>query len=199
MRYDYVDPADFALKQWHKKPPPIPKQNQLEDFHVKYGAGIRLEAGRLQGNAVGGGGPYDFINKLFCSVPGVLSPAGYRAYGALVYANNANKSVQRNGEIRAGDILTFRNSLFGGNGWPNNGDSMAVGRPDHAAVVVDWDAAREEVKAYEQGRVSNCVTLQSFKIGDLRCGEVKVWRAVGREWVGWDRNRQRQELPHVLG
>ena len=64
---------------------------------------------------------------------------------------------------------------------------MAVGRPNHAAVVVDWGVVKEEVSAYEQGTARNCLTLQSFKMEDLRCEEVKVWQAVGREGIGWDR------------
>ena len=42
-------------------------------------------------------------------------------------------------------------------------------------------------RAWEQGRESKKVKIESFKLGDLRSGEVKVWRVVSREWVGWGR------------
>ena len=185
-RYDRDDSTNAALEQRHEQPPPIPRQDQLEDFQVKYGADIYIGARSREGTVVGDGDPYTLINELFRLVPNALSPAGCRSYGALVYANLANASVQQNDEIRAGDILTFRNSKFQGHkGGLHHKYSMEVGKPDHVAVVVDWDGTKKKVRAYEQGRESKKVKMESFKIGDLRSGEVKVWRVVGRDWIGW--------------
>lgn len=64
--------------------------------------------------------------------------------------------------------------------------NIEVGRPDHVAVVVDWDGTKKKVRAWEQGRESRKVKMESFKLGDLRSGEVKVWRVVARAWVGWE-------------
>jgi hypothetical protein len=187
-RYDRDDPTNAALEQRHEQPPPLPRQDQLEAFQTKYGADIHNGARSCEGTVVGDGDPYSFTSELFRLVPNALKPAGYRSYGALVYANLANASVQQNDEIRAGDILTFRNSKFQGHkGGLHQKYSMEVGKPDHVAIVVDWDGTKKKVRAYEQGRESRKVKMESFKIGDLRSGEVKVWRVVGREWVGWGR------------
>lgn len=63
---------------------------------------------------------------------------------------------------------------------------MEVGKPEHVAVVVDWDGTKKKIRAYEQGREKKKVTVEGYKMADLRSGECKVWRVVGREWVGWD-------------
>ena len=64
--------------------------------------------------------------------------------------------------------------------------SVEVGKPDHVGVVVDWDGTKKKVRAWEQGRESKKVKMESFKLGELRSGEVRVWRVMARSWVGWD-------------
>lgn len=185
-RYDRDDPANASLEQRHEQPPPNPRQDQLEGFQARYGANIYNGAKSRENTIVGGGEPHALIHELFKNVPNALSPAGHRSYGALVYANLANANTILNDEIRAGDILTFRNAKFQGHkGGLHHKYSMDVGKPDHVAVVVDWDGTKKKVRAYDQGRESRKVKIDSFKIGDLRSGEVKVWRVVGRDWVGW--------------
>merc|ERR1711964_762921 len=63
--------------------------------------------------------------------------------------------------------------------------SMEVGKPDHVGVVAEWDGTKKKVRAWEQGRESKKVKLESFKLDDLRSGEVKIWRVMPRSWVGW--------------
>jgi len=50
---------------------------------------------------------------------------------------------------------------------------------------MDWDGTKKKVRVFEQGREKGKVKVEGFKMGDLKSGEVKVWRVVGREWVGW--------------
>ncbi|CUS08090.1 unnamed protein product [Tuber aestivum] len=190
-RYDRDDPANASLEQRHEQPPPNPRQDQLEEFQTKYGANIYVGARSRENTVVGDGEPHTLIHELFKLVPNALSPAGHRSYGALVYANLANANTILNDEIRAGDILTFRNAKFQGHkGGLHQKYSMDVGKPDHVAIVVDWDGTKKKVRAYDQGRESRKVKIDSFKIGDLRSGEVKVWRVVGRDWVGWGQGEQ---------
>ena len=65
---------------------------------------------------------------------------------------------------------------------------MDVGRPEHVGIVVDWDGTKRKLRAWEQGREGRRVKMESFRLGDLRSGEVKIWRVVGRAWVGWEGN-----------
>lgn len=57
------------------------------------------------------------------------------------------------------------------------------GKMEHVAIVLDWDGTKKKVRAYEQGRESKKVKLESFRLGDLKSGECKVWRVVKKTWV----------------
>lgn len=187
-RFDMRDPSNVELQQRHEPPPPRLRQDQLEDAHTKLGARIADMANKALNSSVGDGSPFALVTGLTSSLSSVLPPVGMRAYGALVYVNLANASVQQQDEIRGGDIISFRNAKIQGHRGPMKQKyNMEVGKPDHVAVVVDWDGTKKKVRAWEQGRESKKVKIESFKLGDLRSGEVKVWRVMSRGWVGWER------------
>ncbi|KAF2236947.1 hypothetical protein EV356DRAFT_462735 [Viridothelium virens] len=186
-RFDTHNPADVNLEQRHEPPPPRLRQDQLEDAHSRFGAKIAEAVNSKQNTVVGDGTPHSLILELFRPLQSVLAPVGTRAYGALVYANMANATIQQYDEIRPGDIITLRNAkLQGKHGPMHQKYSMEVGTPEHVAVVAEWDGTKKKVRAFEQGREGKKVKMESFKVGDLRSGEVKVWRVMGRDWVGWE-------------
>lgn len=185
--FEARDPSEASLEQHHEPPPPRLRQDQLEDAHTRFGARIAEGTNSKKDTVVGDGSPNSLVLDLMASLPDALRPVGTRAYGALVYANLANASVQQFDEIRAGDIITFRNAKFQGHRGPMHSKySGDIGKPDHVAVVVDWDGTKKKVRAWEQGRESKKVKMESFKLGDMRSGEVKVWRVMARQWVGWE-------------
>ncbi|KAI4207287.1 MAG: hypothetical protein LQ346_000655 [Caloplaca aetnensis] len=185
--FETRDPSDASLEQHHEPPPPRLRQDQLENAHIRFGARIAEAANSKKETVVGDGTPNALTLDLINSLPEALRPVGVRAYGALVYANLANASVQQFDEIRSGDIVTFRNARFQGHrGAMHAKYAVDVGKPDHVAVVVDWDGTKKKVRAWEQGRESKKVKMESFKLGDMRSGEVKVWRVMARQWVGWE-------------
>lgn len=186
VRYDPADPlpSSAQLEQRHEPPPPQPRQDQLESWQVQFGSKIYTGAKAREGTIVGDGEAFSFIRDLFGLAPGILPPAGSRCYGALVYTNLANASVQQFDEIRAGDIVTFRNAKFQGHrGGLHQKYNSDVG--NHVGVVSEWDGTKKKLKVWEQGRDGRKVKEAGFRVGDLRSGEVKVWRGVGRGWVGW--------------
>lgn len=184
-RFDAKAPSDVALEQRHEPPPPRPRQDQLEAASRQYGQAIFSAAHSKANLPVADGSAQAFIAGAVRSQPTALLPVGSRAYGALIYVNIANATVQQLDEIRPGDIISFRNAKFQGkHGLTKYNED--VGKPDHAAVVVEWDGTKKKVRAYEQGRESKKVRMESFRVGDLRSGEVKVWRVMGRSWVGWE-------------
>lgn len=185
--FETRDPSEASLEQHHEPPPPRLRQDQLENAHSRFGARIAEAANSKKETVVGDGTPNALTLDLISSLPEALRPVGVRAYGALVYANLANASVQQFDEIRSGDIVTFRNARFQGHrGAMHAKYAVDVGKPDHVAVVVDWDGTKKKVRAWEQGRESKKVKMESFKLGDMRSGEVKVWRVMARQWVGWE-------------
>ncbi|KAI9811287.1 MAG: hypothetical protein M1826_003263 [Phylliscum demangeonii] len=183
------DPSheEVDLEQRHEPPPPRLRQDQLEEFQAQYGRRIAEEAKLRQNTTVGDGDPHSLVIELIKPLSGVLMPVGSRAYGAMVYLNLANASIQQHDEIKPGDIITFRKARFQGHrGTMHQKYSLEIGKPDHVGIVLDWDGTKKKVRVWEQGRDGKKVKSESFKLGDLRSGEVKVWRIVNRGWVGWD-------------
>jgi myosin tail region-interacting protein MTI1 len=190
-RFDTQTPEDKLLEQRHEPPPNRPRQDQLESAHVQIGSRISAAANTIQNTIVADGTPQGLIQHLLVPLTEALLPIGTRAYGALVYANLANASIQQHDEIRAGDIVSFRNARFQGHrGTMHQKYGMEVGKPDHVAIVADWDGTKKKIHAWEQGRESKKVKVESFKLADLKSGECKVWRVMPRSWVGWETPKQ---------
>lgn len=186
IRYDPYDPSDVELEQRHEPPPRPLRQDQMEEFYERFGRHISNTVTSKKDSIVGDGTPQGLIFELIRPFKDALPPVGTRAYGALVYSNMANASTQQNDVIRPGDILTIRNARFQGKHGPMHAKySVEVGKPDHVAVVSEWDGTKKKVRAWEQGRESKKVKVESFKLDDLRSGEVKIWRVMPRSWVGW--------------
>jgi len=191
--FDPSEPSHVVLEQTHARAPPAPRKDQLEQASEAYGAPIARAAAGALGSTLGDGSGQALVLELLKPLTTALSPVGTRAYGALVYANLANASTQQFDEIRPGDIVTFRNAKFSGHkGGLHAKYSMDVGKPEHVGVVIDWDGTKKKIRAWEQGREERGkkakVREESFKVGDLKSGEVRVWRVMPRSWVGWDKS-----------
>ncbi|KAH7263131.1 hypothetical protein BKA59DRAFT_44728 [Fusarium tricinctum] len=187
IRYDPYDPSDVELEQRHESPPRPLRQDQMEEFYERFGRHISTAVASKKDSIVADGTPQGLVLELLRPYKDALPPVGTRAYGALVYSNMANASTQQNDVIRAGDIITIRNAKFQGKHGPMHAKySAEVGKPDHVAVVFEWDGTKKKVRAWEQGRESKKVKVESFKLDDLRSGEVKIWRVMPRSWVGWN-------------
>ncbi|KAF4766354.1 hypothetical protein HAV15_010783 [Penicillium sp. str.  len=190
VQFDSKNPADASFEQRHE-PPPLPlRQDQLEQAHIQLGTRISEAVNSVQNSTVGDGTPFGLVQYLLNPLSDALLPVGTRGYGASVYSNLANASVSQNDEIRAGDIVSFRNARFQGHrGTMHQKYSAEVGKPDHVGIVVDWDGTKKKIRAWEQGRESKKVKMESFKLNDLRSGECKVWRVMPRSWVGWEASK----------
>lgn len=187
VRHDPYDPSDVELEQRHDPPPRPLRQDQMEEFYERFGRPISDAVAAKKDTIVGDGTPQGLVLELLRPFRDALRPVGTRAYGALVYSNMANASTQQHDMIRPGDIITIRNAKFQGkHGAMHAKYSAEVGKPDHVAVVAEWDGTKKKVRAWEQGRESKKVKVESFKLDDLRSGEVRIWRVMPRSWVGWN-------------
>ncbi|KAJ5018771.1 hypothetical protein K4K57_003583 [Colletotrichum sp. SAR 10_99] len=187
VQYDQNNAADVMIDQRHDSPPRALRQDELEQSYERFGRPIADAVASKKETVVADGTPQGLVLELLKPFNDVLAPIGTRAYGALVYSNMANASTQQNDQIRAGDIISIRNARFQGKHGPMHAKySMEVGKPDHVAIVSEWDGTKKKVRAWEQGRESKKVKVESFKLDDLRSGEVKIWRVMPRSWVGWN-------------
>ncbi|PIA93405.1 SH3 domain-containing protein [Cercospora beticola] len=190
VRFDASNPMDAQIEQQHRPPPAKLRQEQLEAYWQRFGRNISESVNALghakKDTSVGNGSPAALPAELIKSIPKALQPVGNRAYGALVYANLANASTQQFDEIRPGDIVTLRNTRFEGtHGAVKHKYKQEYGSM-HVAIVEEWDGTRRAIRGWEQGREKQKVRSEKFRLGDLRSGEVKVWRVVGRDWVEWE-------------
>jgi hypothetical protein len=194
-RYDSREPTDIHLEQRHLPPPTKLRQDQLESFWQTFGKKISETANQL-GNSkkdtiVGDGTPASFVAELIKSQQKALQPVGSRSYGALVYANLANASTMQFDEIRPGDVITLRNARFEGtHGAMKHKYKQDYGM-QHVAIVEEWDGTRRAIRGWEQGREGSGskkggVRSEKFRLGDLKSGEVRVWRVVSRAFVDWE-------------
>lgn len=186
VRFDPQDPSQTELDQRHEPPPRALRQDELEEAYERFGRRLAHSVASKKDSVVGDGTPHALIHELLRPLNDVLLPVGTRAYGALVYANLANAATQLNDEIRPGDIISIRNAKFQGKHGPMHAKyTTEVGKPDHVAIVAEWDGTKKKVRAWEQGRENKKVKQESYKLEDLRSGEVKIWRLMPRTWVGW--------------
>ncbi|RFU77322.1 hypothetical protein TARUN_4874, partial [Trichoderma arundinaceum] len=187
-RYDPYDPSTVELEQRHEAPPKAMRQDQMEEAYDTFGRRISASAIGKKDQVVGDGTAQSFVLEMIRPLEDALLPISTRSYGALVYANMANASTQQHDVIRPGDIITIRNAKFQGKHGPMHAKySIEVGKPDHVGVVAEWDGTKKKVRAWEQGRDGKKVKQESYKLDDLRSGEVKIWRVVSRNWVGWQK------------
>ncbi|KAK9457325.1 hypothetical protein V1511DRAFT_493323 [Dipodascopsis uninucleata] len=187
VQYDRENPSKVRIEQEHEAPPPQLRQDQLEDIYRRFGPKVRDAAVELNGKSVGDGDSFALVKHILSKIPDALQSAGTRSHGALVYVNLANASVSQTDEIKAGDIISFKNARFQGHkGSLHQKYSVDVGKPDHVAVVLEWDGTKRKVKVIEQNKEKGRVRSESYRLGDLRSGEVRVFRVVGRDYVGWD-------------
>lgn len=188
--YDPAEPGHATLEQNHERPPIPPRKDQLENAWESFGSQIARAAEKASGNAVGEGTAQEFVLSLLRPLTAALMPVGTRSFGAIVYTNLANASTQQFDEIRPGDIITFRNAKFAGHkGGLHSKYSLDVGKPDHVAVVLDWDGTKKKIRAWEQGNQEkgkkSKVREESYRVADLKSGEIRVFRVMPRSYVNW--------------
>jgi hypothetical protein len=186
VRFDTHDTANAVFEQKHSAPP-LWRQDQLEDAYKKYGRRmLDITQGSLNQSIVAG----EFARTVVMQVPGALPPVGRRSYGALIYDNLANATVRQLDEIRPGDVVGFKNARFQGHkGGLHQKYTLEVGKDDevHAGIIYEWDGTKKKIRVYEQqGGKGGKIKQESYRLGDLKSGEVRIFRVVGRDYVGWD-------------
>lgn len=178
-----------SFQQRIEAPPPMLRQDQLEAVYGTYGRKIAEISQQLAGQSVPLG---NFLPTVLGKIPGSLPSVGNRSYGALLYHNLANSSVRQYDEIRPGDIAVFRSSKFQGHkGSLHQKYTAEAGRLDvtHVGIVYEWDGAKRKIRIFEQpenGSAGGKIKPESYRLNDLKSGEVKVFRVIGRDYVGWD-------------
>lgn len=181
------DNGHVAFQQRLVDAPGKLRKDQLEHAYMRFGKGIAKDLREYVGRRYRPGGAAaagSFISTVLQDTPESLPGIGGRTYGALIYcevARDASGGAPRSDcrivqfdELRAGDIAVMA------------GRPAAEGEDEAAAgVVYEWDVSQGQLHVYEQSAGEGVVQAKSYSLGQLECGEMRVFRVVGRDYVGW--------------
>lgn len=154
----------------------------LEEYAERYGSYILHKAGSLVGSHTVG-----FVSGLLSHLgTEVIPPIDGRTFGASIFAHNAGEAVhpQDVAQIRPGDILVIRKAKFDVLMRSGSREIISVGSDiPHVAVIAEYEFPKGKFKVIEEH--SGKVVSSSYKLHRMRAGRLKVFRVVGRDYVGW--------------
>lgn len=169
--------------------PGAPNQGDLEAAHRLYGKGVLDVVGRNPTHGLISGSNEGYVSGILKQVSGALPSIGNLAYGAQIYVNKDNGYIRQYDEVKPGDIITFKGAKFQGHkGSLHQKYSSEAGRNDviNSGVIYEYDATKRKVRVYMSDESApGKIKSDGFRLNDLKVGEIKVFRIVGREYVGW--------------
>lgn len=120
----------------------------------------------------------EYVDYIFSQLPdSVLLPIANKTYGAVVYRNN-NGDTKFYDDIRPGDVLVVVNATFEG----STTKHVGVLKPQ-VSIVTSFDAEKNKIKVIEQSE--GMVQQARYKLKNLASGKLRVFRIVGRDYIGW--------------
>lgn len=167
--------------------PPSGRKDLLHKYAASIGKDISVIALGLVGSKIYGSIANAVFKQVERNQPTVLSPIGEKSYGATVFKKGSGLEGQYLDEIRPGDILCMKNAKFSshkGLGLTQKSVTVGDGAEIYSAVIVEFDAKKEKFKVIDADK-SGVVKKESYKIGDMKSGRIRVFRPVDREYVGW--------------
>lgn len=163
------------------------RRDILHKYNALYGNDIVALALGTVGTKVPTGLVFSVFGQLLQKFPNLLTPIGEKSFGATVY-KNFNHNVVKIDDIRPGDILCIKNAKFsshkGLGGIGNKSIVVGDGRDIYSAVVTEFDSKKEKIRVLESDH-SGVVKKESYKIGDMKNGHIRVFRIVDRSFIGW--------------
>ncbi|GAV49871.1 hypothetical protein ZYGR_0R01140 [Zygosaccharomyces rouxii] len=181
VNFDTSNPhATVQASQEH-----IPLKNQpqlLEEYAQRYGSYALHRAGSLVGSHTNG-----LIPAILSHLENeVIHPIEGRTFGASIFAHNAGEAVhtQDVAQIRPGDILVMRKAKFDVLMKSGSREIISVGTDTpHVAIIAGYEFPKGKFQVIEEH--SGKVVTSSYKIHRMKAGRLKVFRFVGRDYVGW--------------
>lgn len=154
-----------------------------EDPSSKYGLELYSLAVKYSGHSIDPS--LDFVTKLFGKIPSILPSIGLVNFGKLLYVNESHEIIKPCSSFQPGDIISIYNARFTGHNKLRQKITYDVGvnRP-MIAIISEFDPAKQKFRVLEKDSKSK-VKPVSYKIADMQVGTIKVFRPVGRDYVGW--------------
>lgn len=163
------------------------RKDILHHYNATYGNDVVAIALRLVGSKVPTGLVLNVFGNLRQKFQNLLTPIGEKSFGVTIY-RNFNHNVVKYDDIRPGDILCMKNAKFtshkGLGSLGNKSVTVGDGNEVYSAVIAEYDSKKEKLRVLETDR-SGVVKRESYKIGDMKSGRIRVFRFVDRAFVGW--------------
>lgn len=184
IEYDSEDPQSTVKWEYLAKPAPTVRKDLLDKYYREYGSKIFATASTLQRVSSPSDG---IVVSILNSLKGALLAVGNKSFGVTVYRNTNNHNVARIDDIRPGDILCIKLGQFIHKGGPfGSNKTVHVGEDDHiySAIISEFDLKKEKFRVIALDSNGN-VHRESYKLADMKSGRLRVFRVVGRGYIGW--------------
>ncbi|KAL2074335.1 hypothetical protein VTL71DRAFT_8113 [Oculimacula yallundae] len=188
---------EYTVKaeQRHSPPPPALSRRELEDCRERYSEAVASWSESQMGVQVGNGECWTLANEALKAVAASCKSYNQEPcmssqsliHGHILYTYIPLQSPQpipAGGILEAGvargDIIQILKARFES----RNGAWQTAGDPDHTAVItgVESDGKLRVVQQNVGGK--KVVMEGTYDMDEMTSGEVRIFRAVGAEWLG---------------
>lgn len=185
LTYESKDPKGTVNYNIAFEKTPNLSKNILNQYSEVYGSKIFLAGTKLleQGAVI----KEPLIPYVFKDINGILPAVGLRSYGAIIYSNSNNTDISQIDNFRPGDILAINKAKFQGHNKLHQKVIYEVGNGGYpfSAIITEFDHSKKKFRVIEVDEHSGKLKHSSYKPSDMKSGKIKVFRPVGRDYVGW--------------
>ena len=190
LTFDNANPEKTVTTFQEHLPAPAEAQSAqlLDGYAQKFNAKILEKSHSLINSHIGA---KNFVPQILSEFKNeVILPIGLRTFGATILSykpedgtENITKNLQK---IRPGDIIVIRKAKFEAHKKIGKKEIANVGMDasiPYSSVVTDYDFTKNKFRVIEnqEGKI----VQNSYKLSHMKSGKLKVFRVVGRGYVGW--------------
>lgn len=182
VAFNIADPSNTAINHQKYIPAPIPDDSKLESYAASFNPTIIKKAHDAIGSETVGLARSivrEFQDK-------AIPDFGGRTFGYPIVNYKAQTEIDTASlkKIIPGDIMVIRKATFETHKKLGKKELVSVGQDSsHVAIVTDYDFAKDKFRVIEihDGKV----VQSSYKPHHMKSGKLKVFRVIGRDYVGW--------------
>lgn len=179
LEYEHEDPrSTIKFTNLDQKSVPIVRKDLLDKYYHSYSNEILKIVSGL-GNINNDSLVSIITSKLSNSLP----PIGNKSFGVPIYKNVNNHNVSKIDEIRPGDILCIKNGKFQIHKGLGSKTLIVGDEEIYLSIIGEFDSKKEKFKVFES--VNGIIKQTSYKTSEMKSGQIRVFRVVGRDYVDW--------------
>ena len=184
LNFNEKDPQGTVTCQQFFKDKPT-DLTKLEGYSKRIGLGIIQKAH----SKIGLTGSSHLVTSILDELKSekILAPISSRTYGMSVFDYKPDTPIDSEAlkNVRAGDILVIRKGKFESHNKLGAKSITSIGMDSvpYSSIITEYDFTKSKFRVIEEH--SGKVIQSSYKLSHMRSGKLKVFRVVGRDYVGW--------------